>query len=313
MSTTEVVVDGLAFPECPRWRPDGLWFSDQHGGQIFRIGPGGAAEVMAEIPGGPSGLGWTPDGTLLAVSMHEQKLFEVAFADPGSDSGSAPIGDGVVLTVVSDLGPYHPGLSNDMVVDATGRCYIGNIGYDIYGGEERRTTVLVLVDPTTGRGPADAVARGHDRPLVEPRVVADDLMVPNGTVITPAGDRMIIAESLAQRLTSFRIAGDGSLSDRQVFADLGEETPDGICLDADGGIWFASVHEHQVVRVEEGGTVTDRIATSGRRAIACMLGGDDRRDLYVCATGTLDPTKSREILSGSIEVCRVDVPGAGLP
>lgn len=311
MNTTDVVVDGLAFPECPRWRPDGLWFSDQHGGQVFRIGPGGAAEMMAEIPGGPSGLGWMPDGTLLAVSMHEQKLFEVALAHPGS--GSAHVGKGAALTVVSDLGPYHPGLSNDMVVDAIGRCYIGNIGYDIYGGEERRTTVLVLVDLTTGRDRAVARAYGHDRPLAEPQVVADDLMVPNGTVITPAGDRMIIAESLAQRLTSFRIAADGSLSDRQMFADLGEETPDGICLDADGGIWFASVHEHQVVRVEEGGTVTDRIATSGRRAIACMLGGDDRRDLYVCATGTLDPYRSREILSGAIEVCRVDVPGAGLP
>ncbi|HWF23502.1 MAG TPA: SMP-30/gluconolactonase/LRE family protein [Acidimicrobiales bacterium] len=313
MNTTEVVVDGLAFPECPRWRPDGLWFSDQHGGQIFRIRPGGEAEVMAQIPGGPSGLGWTPDGTLLAVSMHEKKLFAVVLADPDPDSGSAPIGEGAALTVVSDLGPYHPGLSNDMVVDASGRCYIGNIGYDIYGGEERRTTVLVLVDPTIGRGRDDAGASGYDRPLVEPQVVADDLMVPNGTVITPAGDRMIIAESLAQRLTSFRIAADGSLSDRQVFADLGEETPDGICLDDDGGIWFASVNEHQVVRVEEGGRVTDRIATSGRRAIACMLGGDDRRDLYVCATRTLDPNKSREILGGSIEVCRVDVPGAGLP
>ncbi|HXA30692.1 MAG TPA: SMP-30/gluconolactonase/LRE family protein [Acidimicrobiales bacterium] len=303
MNTTEVVVDGLAFPECPRWRPDGLWFSDQHGGQIFRIVPGGTAEVMAEIPGGPSGLGWTPEGTLLAVSMHEKKLFEVALADPDPGPDSGPIDEGVALTVVSDLRAYHPGLSNDMVVDATGRCYIGNIGYDIYGGEERRTTVLVLVDLSTGR----------DRALVEPQVVADDLMVPNGTVITPAGDRMIIAESLAQRLTSFRIAADGSLSDRQVFADLGEETPDGICLDADGGIWFASVNEDQVVRVEEGGTVTDRIATSGRRAIACMLGGDDRRDLYVCATRTLDPNKSREILGGAIEVCRVDVPGAGLP
>lgn len=310
MQATEVVVDGLAFPECPRWRPDGLWFSDQHGGQISRIGPGGGAEVMAEIPGGPSGLGWMPDGTLLAVSMHEKKLFEVALANPDSDpdsgSGSPASGQGAVLTVVSDLGPYHPGLSNDMVVDATGRCYIGNIGYDIYGGEERRTTVLVLVDPNTG-------PPGPGRPLVEPQVVADDLMVPNGTVITPAGDRMILAESLAQRLTSFRIAEDGSLSDRRVFADLGEETPDGICLDADGGIWFASVNELQVVRVEEGGRVTDRIATSGGRAIACMLGGDDRRDLYVCATGTLDPDKSVAIHSGSIEVCRVEVPGAGLP
>jgi sugar lactone lactonase YvrE len=241
MNKTEVVVDGLAFPECPRWQPDGLWFSDQHGGQIFHIGPGGGgAEVMAEIPGGPSGLGWMPDGTLLAVSMHEQKLFEVALADP--DSGSAPAGGDPVLTVVSDLGPFHPGLSNDMVVDAEGRCYIGNIGYDIYGGEERRTTVLVLVDLTTRSGGAGGGPSGHDGALVEPQVVADDLMVPNGTVITPAGDRMIIAESLAQRLTSFRIAADGSLSDRQVFADLGDETPDGICLDADGGIWFASVN-----------------------------------------------------------------------
>jgi sugar lactone lactonase YvrE len=171
----------------------------------------------------------------------------------------------------------------------------------------------VLVDLTAGRARAGAGPSGSDGALVEPQVVADDLMVPNGTVITPDGDRMIIAESLAQRLTSFRIAADGSLGDRQVFADLGEETPDGICLDAEGGIWFASVNEHQVVRVEEGGTVTDRIATSGRRAIACMLGGDDRRDLYVCATRTLDPNKSREILGGSIEVCRVDVPGTGLP
>ena len=143
--------------------------------------------------------------------------------------------------------------------------------------------------------------------------MADDLLVPNGAVVTPAGDRLIVAETMAQRLTSFHIAGDGSLDDRRLFADLGDESPDGICLDADGGIWFASIREHQVVRVEEGGRVTDRISTGERRAIACMLGGDDRRDLYVCATRTLDPEKSVEMCSGAIEVCRVDVPGAGLP
>ncbi|HEX4245385.1 MAG TPA: SMP-30/gluconolactonase/LRE family protein [Acidimicrobiales bacterium] len=310
MNTSEVVVDGLAFPECPRWRPDGLWFSDQHGGQILRIGPGGTAEVMAEIPGGPSGIGWMADGTLLAVSMHEKKLFEVAFPGSGPGSATAPSGATVTLTVVADLEPYHPGLSNDMVIDTADRCYIGNIGYDIYGGAEERSTVLLLVDPTE-RDRAET--RGRSRPSVEPRIVADDLMVPNGTVITPAGDRLIIAESMAHQLTSFRIAADGSLSDRQVFADLDEETPDGICLDADGAIWFASVHERQVVRVVEGGTVTDRIPTSGRRAIACMLGGDDRRDLYVCVTGTLDPNQSVSMRSGAIEVSRVDVPGAGLP
>lgn len=325
MNTTEVVVDGLAFPECPRWRPDGLWFSDQHGGQVWRIGPAGRAEAMADVPGGPSGLGWLPDGTLLAVSMHEKKLFEVAFGGAGSEASD----DGAVLTVVADLEPYSPGLSNDMVVDANGRCYIGNIGFDVYGGEELRPTVLVLVDLGAGRagasgdGPGVAGRAGASgdarplaepgRPLAEPRVVADDLLIPNGTVVTPDGDRLIVAESMAQRLTSFRIAADGSLDDRRLFADLGDESPDGICLDAEGGIWFASIREHQVVRAEEGGTVTHRISTGDRRAIACMLGGDDRRDLYVCAAGTLDPKESVAARSGAIEVCRVDVPGAGLP
>ena len=157
MKNTEVVVDGLAFPECPRWRADGLWFSDQHGGQIWRIGPSGTAEAMAEVPGGPSGLGWLPDGTLLAVSMHEKRLLAVAFG--GASSGTSA--DGAVLTVVADLEPYNPGLSNDMVVDAIGRCYIGNIGFDVYGGAELRPTVLVLVD-LVARG-AGGLRRGLRR------------------------------------------------------------------------------------------------------------------------------------------------------
>ena len=281
--------------------------------------PSGMAEVMADVPGGPSGLGWLPDGTLVAVSMHEKKLFEVAFGDAGSEASD----DGAVLTVVADLEPYSPGLSNDMVVDTNGRCYIGNIGFDVYAGEELRPTVLVLVDLSAGRAGASGDARPlaeprrplaePRRPLAEPRVVADDLIIPNGTVVTPAGDRLIVAETMAQRLTSFRITADGSLADRRLFADVGDESPDGICLDAEGGIWFASIREHQVVRVEEGGTVTDRISTGDRRAIACMLGGDDRRDLYVCTAGTLDPKQSVAARSGAIEVCRVGVPGAGLP
>ncbi len=122
-------------------------------------------------------------------------------------------------------------------------------------------------------------------------MVAEDLVVPNGSVITPAGDRLIVAETMAHRLTSFHIAADGSLDDRQVFADLGDESPDGICLDADGGIWFASIAERQVVRVEEGGKVTERVSTGARRAIACILGGKDGRDLYDCTAGTLDRTR----------------------
>jgi sugar lactone lactonase YvrE len=299
VSDADVVVDGLVFPECPRWRPDGLWFSDQHDGKIYRVRPGQPAEVMVVVPGAPSGLGWLPDGTLMAVSMHDKALLHVTFRDGDTNNGRG--GGDPDVEVVADLSPFHGGHSNDMVVDQHGRCYIGNIGYDIHGGEEARTTVLVMVAST---------AEGT---FAAPRVVAEELMVPNGTVITPEGDRLIIAESMAHRLSSFRIAPDGSLDDRRVFADLGDETPDGICLDADGAIWFASVSRREVVRVEEGGRITQRVSTAPLRAIACMLGGPDRRDLFICATGSINPEKSRVLLQGAIEVYRAEVPGAGLP
>ena len=290
--TTEIVADGFAYPECPRWRADGLWFSDQHAEQIVRIGPDGVPETMAHVPGGPAGIGWLPDGTLLAVSMHDRALLQIGFrADDGE-----PVQRSAELTIVADLAPCHPGLSNEMVVDARGRCYVGNIGFDFYGGEEPRPTVLVVVEPGS-----------------EPRVVAEDLLVPNGTVITARGDRLIIAESFAHRLTSFRVGPRGNLDDRRVFADLGDEIPDGICMDAGQGVWYGSIGRHEVVRVEEGGRVTDRVSTGDREAIACMLGGDDRRDLFVCTSRTLDPLESVTALSGAIEVVRVDLPGEGRP
>lgn len=307
MSHTEVVVDGLVFPECPRWRPDGLWFSDQHDGRIFRLEPGKAAEAMVAVPGGPSGLGWLPDGTLLAVSMHDKALLQITFPDQTRDQGQG----NARVEVVADLAPFHPGMSNDMVVDDRGRCYIGNVGYDIHGGEALRPTVLVMVvvtDEGTG-GPGTASVRS----LSEPQVVAEDLSVPNGTVITASGDRLIVAESMAHRLTSFRIAPDGRLGDRRLFADLDDETPDGICLDADGAIWFASVSKREVVHVEEGGRITERVSTAPRRAVACMLGGSDRRELFVCASGSINPQKSLALRNGAIEVYRTDVPGVGLP
>jgi sugar lactone lactonase YvrE len=293
--TTEVVVDGLAFPECPRWRPDGLWLSDQHALDILRIAPGATtATAVATVDGGPSGLGWLPDGTLVAVSMLDHRLVAVVPSD-----GTGP----AAVETLFDLSTLNPGPSNDMVVDARGRCYIGNIGFDYYGGAPMRPTVLVLADPAH-RGEEDRQAL---------RVVAEDLAIPNGMVITPSEDELIVAESGGRRLTSYRIAADGSLSDRQVFADLGDETPDGICLDAEGGVWFGSIGRREVVRVTRGGRVTDRVSTGERHAVACMLGGDDRRTLYVTTTGTLDHHVTVAMRSGAVEACRVAVPGAGRP
>jgi sugar lactone lactonase YvrE len=241
----------------------------------------GVAETVVTVAAQPSGLGWWPDGTLLVVSMLDRRLLRL-------DAGA--------LVEVADLSAIAGGPCNDMVVDAVGRAYVGNFGFDRYAGEGERPATLVRVDPS---GRVSAVAAG--------------LKFPNGTVITPDGRGMIIAETMGQCLTWFDIAADGSLSGRRVWADLAGHFPDGICLDAEGAVWVADARGPDLLRVGEGGRILGRVAMQeGRHAFACMLGGADRRDLWVCSATGSGPAAAEQ-REGGIDVIRVSVPGAGLP
>ena len=183
-----------------------------------------------------------------------------------------------------------------MVVDAHGRAYVGNFGFDMYGGEEARDTCMVAVDP-------DGTAR----------VAADGLAFPNGTVITDDGATMIVGESYGGRLTVFTIDSDGSLGSRRLFAQLQGAVPDGICLDAEGAVWSACPLTGRCLRVRDGGEVLDEIKVTNDFAYACMLGGEDRRTLYMCTAPSSDPKETVGMRGGRIEAVRVEVPGAGLP
>jgi sugar lactone lactonase YvrE len=196
---------------------------------------------------------------------------------------------------VADLSSLASFYCNDMVVDAQGRAYVGNFGFDLHNQASPIGANLILVHPD-GRT----------------EVAAKDLRFPNGTVITPDGKTLIIGESFGACLTAFDIAEDGSLHDRRLWAQLDGDVPDGICLDEDGAIWVASpVGTGGVLRVREGGEVTDRIAVE-HDAFACMLGGPDRRTLFICTAPDSDPAKTGD-RRGRIEIIEVDVPGAGLP
>ena len=286
---TSTLMEGLTFGEGPRWHEGKFYFSDFYSHKVFSLDTDGNYELIVEVQGQPSGLGWMPDGTMLIVSMkdrkllgfHNNKLYEVAD--------------------LSDLAGFH---CNDMVVDNKGNAYVGNFGFNTYSGEEVRAANLILI-----------------RPGQAPCVAADDLLFPNGTVITPDGKTLIIGETYAARLTAFDINEDATLSNRRIWADFtlnakegSVPVPDGMCLDAEGAIWVASPTTASVIRVKEGGEILDRIPVE-TNAYACMLGGEDLKTLFICTSNAsgVDPEAAVKEKSGKIEIVEVDVPGAGKP
>ena len=300
MSKFIPLLDGLSFTECPRWRDGRLYFSDRYTRRILAVSIDGFVETYARTDGLPAGIGFLPDGRLLIASMRDRKVLR---REPDE-----------TIVEHADLSALATGYLNDMLVDDEGYAWVGNFGFDLFGGEPACSTVLIRVAPDG-----------------TPAIAARDLAFPNGTVLTPDGSpegrTLIIAETMANRLTAFTIS-NGVLSGRRTWAAFGDPpattdvskilkdaavVPDGICLDAEGAVWVADVLNRRVIRVAEGGAILNELMTGGLCAFACMLGGDDGRTLFVCAAPTFDETEAAAHHRSSILMTRVEVPHAGLP
>jgi sugar lactone lactonase YvrE len=286
----DIVVGGLYFGEGPRWHAGRLWFSDFHEREVRSLGEDGSLRTELQLDEPPSGLGWLPDGRLLVVAMHSRRLLR---HDPG----------GLVLHAdLSSVAAYH---ANDMVVDGAGHAYVGNFGFDLDAALAARGPESVLADHLTAK-------LAHVTPRGEVKVAADGLHFPNGCVITPDGHTLIVAESLAMRLTAFDRDADGSLGNGRVWAPLGMRAPDGVCLDAKGHVWVANALAAECVLVAAGGEVLATVETS-QPCFACMLGGPGRRTLYMMTA----PTSTAEVAArercGAVESVQVASPGAGWP
>ncbi len=278
MADTEVLVDGRAFLEGPRWHEGALFVSDMHGHEVLRVSLDGDVELVAQVDAAPSGLGWLPDGSMLIVSMDDRKLLRL----------DGPDGPGR-LVEVADCSPFASNEINDMVVDDHGHAFISQFGSDFHAGEPLRAAPVLRVDP--------------DGTVQE---ATDPLRFANGMVITADRRTIVIAESAGAVLTAYALADDGTLSNKRVWAELGGNIPDGIAIDADDAVWVASPIANRCVRVVEGGEVTATVETEGEHAIACAVGGDDGRTLFVCTSPTVgEPDKSRELRGARVEVARV--------
>jgi sugar lactone lactonase YvrE len=286
------VASGFGFLEGPRWRDDRIWFSDFYTHRVRSAREDGSdMRTEATVPQQPSGLGWLSDGRMLVVSMLDKKILR---REP----------DGTLVTH-ADLGEYATGPVNDMVVDPEDRVYAGNFGFDLMGGGTPATTSLHRVDP--------------DGTVTQ---VATDLWFPNGAVIT--ADRvMIVDETFGNRCTAFDVTADGELVNRRIWAEFGPVPaeseqppaktpvgPDGCCLDADGALWIADAIGNRLLRVTEGGDITDEIRPASGGVYACALGGADGRTLFACAAPDFDAKARSAAREAALIAYRVKVPMA---
>lgn len=291
------VAEGYAYLEGPRWHEGRLWFADFYTYSVNVLNGDGTVDVVAKVPEQPSGLGWLPDGRLLVVSMRDRKVLR-----------QEPDGTLVEHADLSDLAIGH---ANDMVVDADGRAYIGNFGFDIMAGETCVPTTVIMVD-------TDGAAS----------VAADGLDFPNGMVISPDGKTLIVNELLGNRISAFDILEGGALGARRDwanFGDLGDEgdlgkrlaaatiVPDGLTMDAEGAVWIADAANSRAVRIAEGGEILEEISTAPDGVFAVALGGVDGKTLFMCVAPNFDEAERTATRLGRMLATEVDVPHAGLP
>ncbi|MGZ5399629.1 MAG: SMP-30/gluconolactonase/LRE family protein [Nocardioides sp.] len=285
--TSSVAVDtthGLKFTESPRWHDDKLWFLDIHDHGIKTVDLDNRVETAVDLPFIPNGFGLLRDGSLLVGDAFARTIHRW---------------DGTTLQPMADLGDITSFCLSDGIVDAQDRLYVGDIGYN-------------FLDPTLQ--PVDTCVIACVWPDGRAAVVADGLHFPNGMVVTPDGQTLIVAETMGHRLTAFDIRADGTLANRRIYAQLPDDVgPDGISLDAEGCVWLANPEgRYAVLRVREGGEVVERLELD-TNAYAVMLGGPERRRLFISASDSHDPAQIAQAASATLRTIDVDVPGAGTP
>ena len=274
------LLSGRAFVESPRWHEGRLWFCDWLTREIISVDLRGESEVMFRVESLPFSIDWLRDGRLV-VTSGTQVLVEQP--------------DGSLATYADLSGPCKKGL-NEIVVDGRGNVYVDDVGFDLMAGEKFAPGIIALVTP-------DGAARQ----------VADGLAFPNGMAVTPDNSTLIVAESYGKKLTAFAITPDGSLSNRRVWADLGNGVPDGICIDADNAVWYGDVPNKRCVRIREGGEVL-QVINLDRGCFACMLGGTDRKTLFVMAAEWHGVSKMSDgARTGQVLTVAAPAPGAGWP
>lgn len=279
----ERFASGFLFPESPRWWNGSLWLSDMFGKTVYRVDAACSPVAVAHLEGMPSGLGTLPDGSRVVAEMATRRLRRLT-------------ADGLDPEPLADLAGFTDHWLNDLVTAEDGHTYTGCFGHDIFAGETPAPGAIVVTQP-------DGTSR----------LAAEELLMPNGIVISEDGSTLLVAQSYGAQITAFDRHLDGSLTNRRTWAEIPGSYPDGLCLDAEGAVWFGDCRQNEFARVVEGGRITHRISSGERLALAPALGGPERRTLYLLSCDTDDHRSRTGDMAGYVDAVDVDVPAAGRP
>jgi sugar lactone lactonase YvrE len=284
----EVVADGFYMPECPRWHDEQLFMVDIFGHQVLRIDQQGGKHVVHQFAAheDAGGIGWLPDGRLLAVEQLSRTVFTI------SDNGAS---------VYADLSGFQPYPLNDMIVAADGTAYVSGFGWDVWGGGSFAESGLLRILPD---GSTD--------------VAVQAMKAPNGLALTEGGDALYVAEPGGARLRRFTVEPDGTLTGEKLVTPHGDDDaqlliPDGICLDDQGGLWAADPVHGRVLRLGADGRTDVVIALAQGHPLACVLGGPDRRTLFIAVSNITSKSELTPQPGGCLLSVEVDYAGAGRP
>jgi sugar lactone lactonase YvrE len=281
MTALTEVLDGGRYFEGPRWHSGRLWFVDCMDRTLLSLVPSGERQQHTKFENDtPCGLGVLPDGALIVLTMFRKRLMRYA--------------DGQ-LSLYADLSGIAKGTIDDMIVDGLGRAYVGDLGFDMPPPPDRGAVGRILLVMPDGTA----------------RVVAEGLRFPNGIAISADNRRLVVAEMDGECLAEYEIAADGDLRFRGRFGKM--KAPDGICLDRAEAVWVASFEEDAFIRLDRDGRELQRIEVPGRRALACVLGGAERRTLFCLSAATSYEDLRKGKSSARIDTVEVEVAGAGYP
>jgi sugar lactone lactonase YvrE len=282
MIQSSILIDGLYFGEAPRWHNGRLWYSDFYDKTVKSVDLQGDTKLEVQLNEQPSGLGWLPDGRLLVVGMQSLTLKRLEKNE---------------LVLHADLSEYSTYLCNDMVVDKQGNAYVGNFGFNLDEEIQIRGVEGVLANH-----PKANIVKVTTKGQVS--VATGNMSFPNGSVITPDGKTLIVAETLGLCLTAFDITENSELTNRRVWANTGARVPDGICMNADGNIWIANAVSNECALLAQGGEVLEIVNTS-QNCYACMLGGTDDKTLFMLTAQSSHAAIAGASRAGKIEMAKV--------